>query len=74
MDELGARFVQVQDVWLWKALYFPMAYFHSLLFYSRRIASGSSCWLMVSWSKQGRLMLSMGKRVLIVMPARLLLS
>ena len=63
MDDLGERFTQVRNTWLCKATYSLMGYILSLLLYGRKIAQETGSRLMVSWSKQGELMYSIGKPI-----------
>ena len=63
MEDLGERFAQVRNTWLYKATYSPMGYVLSLLLYGQKIAQETGSRLMVSWSKQGELMYFMGKPI-----------
>jgi hypothetical protein len=56
IKDLGEWFTRVQDTWLYKATYSLMNYVLSLLLYNRKIAQETNSRLMVSWSKQGKLM------------------
>ena len=53
----------MRNTWLCKAMYSPMGYVLSLLLYGRKIAQETGSRLMVSWSKQGKLMYFMGKPI-----------
>jgi hypothetical protein len=63
MEDLGERFAQVRNTWLYKAIYSLMGYVLSLLLYSRRITQETSSRLIISWSKQGELIYFMGKLI-----------
>jgi hypothetical protein len=63
MDDLGERFAQVRNTWLYKATYSLMGYILSLLLYGRKITQETGSRLMVSWSKQGELIYFMGKPI-----------
>ncbi len=65
IEDLGERFAQVQNTWLYKATYSPISYVLSLLLYGRRIAQETSSRLIVSQSKQGELMYFIRKLILI---------
>ncbi len=65
MPDLGEQFAQVRNTQLYKAMYSLIGYVLSLLLYSQRIAQETSSRLIVSQSKQGKLMYFIRKLILI---------